>query len=79
MQPINDWGTLVAVLGFVGGVLMVTYRIGQLVSVMNELSKLIKDLQENSKIMGSTVTDHTVHLAHHDEQIKTLFSKVDEK
>lgn len=79
MRPITDWGTLVTVLGFLGGILAITYRTGQLVSAMKELSNLIKDLQESSKAMGLTVNEHTVHLAHHDEQIKMLFSKVDDK
>ena len=92
MQDITDWGTLVAVLTFLFSALGYAIKVAgtAFVAKINTLIEPLKDAINGLKLSvdaqvaeqkntNKKLADHDIHLAHHDEQIKMLFSKVDDK
>lgn len=72
-----DWETVVAVGGFVIMVFGLFYKFGQqitqLIDAIQGLKDVMTGISNDLKSMGEQVSLHSVELARHTEQIKTLF------
>ncbi|MCM0598399.1 hypothetical protein [Periweissella fabalis] len=92
MQDITDWGTLIAVLTFLFGVLGYLIKISgaAFVAKINTLIEPLKDAINGlkssvdaqvaeQKNTNKKLAEHDIHFAKHDAQIDELFSRTEDK